>query len=79
MLCYIVAIYAKSKSKLPYNTDILEKTIISIIKVFEKLIIILKDKIVEKTIFQNGESVPKVGLVRFYLFNLFRDLLSLNQ
>ena len=54
MLCYIVAIYSKSKNKLPYNMDLLEKTIISIIKVFEKLIVILKDKPVEKATFQNG-------------------------
>lgn len=41
--------------------------------------VVLKDKPGDKYSFSNGESVPKVGLVRYYIFTLFRDILSLNQ
>lgn len=52
---------------------------IAIIKLFDNLTAILLDIPLNSVPFTNSEMIPKIGLVRYYIFILFRDILRLDE
>lgn len=81
LLSFIISIFytLKTKNISSFNLDLIEKTVIAIVRAFERLTLILFDVPKSTMTIANGETVPRVGMVRYYLFVLFRDILKLDE